>query len=193
MLLYFIKLNQLQDDWLHMSHASVLAALMETTFSQNHCFQLPSIQHPQPVCPSSNPSFYTENLIRWQKCIAKVFRSCQSIFLMIKMLDLLLDHFHHFWMTTSSYCNVCLLLFVNVFIDYDECGFGSACEDGVCVNTAGSFNCFCSPPLVLDSTRRRCIGVNTTEGVTEFYIDMFQPQNLYLLIQPWFQKSWDAV
>uniref|UniRef100_A0AAX7VKT2 Latent-transforming growth factor beta-binding protein 2 n=1 Tax=Astatotilapia calliptera TaxID=8154 RepID=A0AAX7VKT2_ASTCA len=27
-------------------------------------------------------------------------------------------------------------------------------HNGVCVNTAGSFNCFCSPPLVLDSTRR---------------------------------------
>lgn len=53
-----------------------------------------------------------------------------------------------------------------MFLDYDECAFGNACEDGVCVNTAGSFNCFCSPPLVLDTTRRRCIGLNTTEGVT---------------------------
>lgn len=55
---------------------------------------------------------------------------------------------------------------LNVFLDYDECGFGNACEDGECVNTAGSFNCFCSPPLVLDSTRQRCIGFNATEGVT---------------------------
>lgn len=78
-------------------------------------------------------------------------------------------------MIISSYCiyNVCVPVFVNVFLDYDECGFGSACEDGECVNTAGSFNCFCSPPLVLDSTRRRCIGLNTTEGVTEVSIEMF--------------------
>lgn len=32
------------------------------------------------------------------------------------------------------------------------------------MNTPGSFNCFCSPPLVLDSTRRRCVSLNTTEG-----------------------------
>ncbi len=60
-------------------------------------------------------------------------------------------------------------LFVIVFEDYDECGFGNACENGVCVNTAGSFDCFCSPPLVLDGTRRRCITVNTTEGETKFF------------------------
>uniref|UniRef100_A0A8C3G3N0 TB domain-containing protein n=1 Tax=Cyclopterus lumpus TaxID=8103 RepID=A0A8C3G3N0_CYCLU len=41
--------------------------------------------------------------------------------------------------------------------DYDECGFGNACEDGECVNTAGSFNCFCSPPLVLDSTHQQTL------------------------------------
>lgn len=56
---------------------------------------------------------------------------------------------------------------VNMCLDYDECGMGIVCENGVCVNTAGSFNCFCSPPLVLDSTRRRCVSLNTTEGTTE--------------------------
>lgn len=50
--------------------------------------------------------------------------------------------------------------------DYDECLTEKACVDGVCVNTAGSFDCFCSPPLVLDTTRRRCVSVNTTEGET---------------------------
>lgn len=53
------------------------------------------------------------------------------------------------------------------FLDYDECTFEIACKDGMCVNTPGSFNCFCSPPLVLDSTRRRCVSLNTTEGVTQ--------------------------
>uniref|UniRef100_A0A3Q1GGJ8 Latent transforming growth factor beta binding protein 2 n=1 Tax=Acanthochromis polyacanthus TaxID=80966 RepID=A0A3Q1GGJ8_9TELE len=47
---------------------------------------------------------------------------------------------------------------VHLFLDYDECEFRNSCENGECVNTPGSFNCFCSPPLVLDSTRRRCIG-----------------------------------
>lgn len=75
----------------------------------------------------------------------------------------------NFWLTVSSCCDVCVHLFVNVSSDYDECGLGNACEDGECVNTAGSFNCFCSPPLVLDSTRRRCISLNTTEGATTFF------------------------
>uniref|UniRef100_A0A8C4ZKS2 Latent-transforming growth factor beta-binding protein 4 n=1 Tax=Gadus morhua TaxID=8049 RepID=A0A8C4ZKS2_GADMO len=43
---------------------------------------------------------------------------------------------------------------------------GDTCVHGVCVNTAGSFNCFCSPPLVLDGSGRRCIGLNATEGGT---------------------------
>lgn len=42
-----------------------------------------------------------------------------------------------------------------------------ACENGVCINTAGSFNCFCSPPLVLDATRRRCVSTNNTEGTAD--------------------------
>lgn len=57
-----------------------------------------------------------------------------------------------------------LLMVCVWFSDYDECAFGTACENGVCMNTAGSFNCFCSPPLVLDSTRRRCVSLNMTEG-----------------------------
>lgn len=56
---------------------------------------------------------------------------------------------------------------VNMYSDYDECGMGVVCENGMCVNTAGSFNCFCSPPLVLDGTRRRCVSLNTTEGTAE--------------------------
>lgn len=65
------------------------------------------------------------------------------------------------------YRSICVPL---CFLDYDECEFQSPCVDGACVNTAGSFNCFCSPPLVLDSTQRRCIGLNTTEGVTHKHI-----------------------
>lgn len=32
------------------------------------------------------------------------------------------------------------------------------------MNTPGSFNCFCPPPMVLDETQRRCISANNTEG-----------------------------
>lgn len=42
-----------------------------------------------------------------------------------------------------------------------------ACENAACINTAGSFNCFCSPPLVLDATRRRCVSTNNTEGTVD--------------------------
>lgn len=61
----------------------------------------------------------------------------------------------------------CVPPLMNVCSDYDECGLGVACENGVCVNTAGSFNCFCSPPLVLDATRRRCVSTNNTEGTSD--------------------------
>lgn len=56
---------------------------------------------------------------------------------------------------------------MNMCLDYDECGLEVACENGVCVNTAGSFNCFCSPPLVLDATRQRCVSTNNTEGTAD--------------------------
>lgn len=62
-------------------------------------------------------------------------------------------------------------LFVLVSLDFDECQFGNTCENGACVNTAGSFNCFCSPPLVLDDSQRHCISLNSTEGAG--YIQVF--------------------
>lgn len=52
--------------------------------------------------------------------------------------------------------------------DHDECLDEGTCEGGACVNIPGSFNCFCSPPFILDSTGRRCISVNGTDG--ESYI-----------------------
>lgn len=41
-----------------------------------------------------------------------------------------------------------------------------ACENGECVNTEGSFHCFCSPPLTLDLSQQRC--VNSTSGVGQW-------------------------
>ncbi|KAB1277854.1 Latent-transforming growth factor beta-binding protein 2 [Camelus dromedarius] len=50
------------------------------------------------------------------------------------------------------------------YTDHDECQ-DMACEDGECVNTEGSFHCFCSPPLTLDLSQQRC--VNSTSGMED--------------------------
>ena len=45
-------------------------------------------------------------------------------------------------------------------IDINECEGPEAdnlCMYGTCVNSAGSYTCECTPPLILDSTGRRCI------------------------------------
>lgn len=47
--------------------------------------------------------------------------------------------------------------------DYDECQ-DKACENGECVNTEGSFHCFCSPPLTLDFSRQRCLNSTSSMG-----------------------------
>ncbi|GAA6078877.1 latent-transforming growth factor beta-binding protein 1 isoform X1, partial [Tachysurus ichikawai] len=39
----------------------------------------------------------------------------------------------------------------------DECSDGLHCVDGQCLNNHGSYQCFCSPPLVLDETNKRCV------------------------------------
>lgn len=49
--------------------------------------------------------------------------------------------------------------------DHDECQ-DMACENGECVNTEGSFHCFCSPPLTLDLSQQRC--VNNTSGMGQW-------------------------
>lgn len=49
--------------------------------------------------------------------------------------------------------------------DHDECQ-DMACENGECVNTEGSFHCFCSPPLTLDLSQQRC--VNSTSGLGQW-------------------------
>ncbi|KAG2457564.1 LTBP2 protein, partial [Polypterus senegalus] len=49
-----------------------------------------------------------------------------------------------------------------LYSDNNECEHEDVCEDGECVNTPGSYNCFCSPPLILDVTRRRCVNSSFT-------------------------------
>lgn len=39
----------------------------------------------------------------------------------------------------------------------DECQDPNSCVDGQCVNTEGSYNCFCTHPMVLDPSEKRCI------------------------------------
>lgn len=39
-----------------------------------------------------------------------------------------------------------------------------ACENGECVNTEGSFHCFCSPPLTLDLSQQRCVNSTGSMG-----------------------------
>ncbi|KAF7251587.1 Latent-transforming growth factor beta-binding protein 2 [Varanus komodoensis] len=46
--------------------------------------------------------------------------------------------------------------------DLDECENEETCANGKCLNTAGSYHCFCSLPLVLDATRNRCINTSST-------------------------------
>ncbi len=41
--------------------------------------------------------------------------------------------------------------------DTDECEDESNCIDGKCMNTYGSYQCFCTPPLVLAPDSARCI------------------------------------
>ncbi|KAJ8793819.1 hypothetical protein J1605_019240 [Eschrichtius robustus] len=50
------------------------------------------------------------------------------------------------------------------YTDHDECQ-DMACENGGCMNTEGSFHCFCSPPLTLDLSQQRC--VNSTSGAED--------------------------
>lgn len=52
--------------------------------------------------------------------------------------------------------------------DHDECQ-DMACENGECVNTEGSFHCFCSPPLTLDLSQQRC--VNSTSAIGQWAWD----------------------
>lgn len=51
------------------------------------------------------------------------------------------------------------------FKDTDECQDPDSCIDGQCVNTEGSYNCFCTHPMVLDASEKRCIRPADTSGM----------------------------
>ena len=44
--------------------------------------------------------------------------------------------------------------------DIDECKDNgtSLCQNGRCINTDGSYECFCPPGYILDSNGRICVG-----------------------------------
>lgn len=68
-------------------------------------------------------------------------------------------------MTSHPVANPLLHFPVSATTDHNECQ-DMACENGECVNTEGSFHCFCSPPLTLDFSGQRCM--NSTSGMGEW-------------------------
>lgn len=50
--------------------------------------------------------------------------------------------------------------------DHNECQ-DLACENGECVNTDGSFHCFCILPLVLDLSGQRCVNSTSSSSGEE--------------------------
>ena len=44
-------------------------------------------------------------------------------------------------------------------VDIDECkDGGNLCQNGTCTNNDGSFDCFCPPGYIFDSSGKYCIG-----------------------------------
>ncbi|KAL8169175.1 UNVERIFIED_CONTAM: hypothetical protein K2H54_039311, partial [Gekko kuhli] len=72
--------------------------------------------------------------------------------------------------------------------DLDECENEDTCANGKCLNTAGSYHCFCSLPLVLDATRNRCINMsNSGDDVDEHDIHLdicWQQVSNYICNEP---------
>lgn len=51
-----------------------------------------------------------------------------------------------------------------MWADQDECQNEVYCINGECLNTVGSYHCFCSLPLVLDATGNRCVNFSGRAG-----------------------------
>lgn len=58
------------------------------------------------------------------------------------------------------YC-LCLLFFP---VDINECLDESVCVGGQCLNTEGSYICFCTHPMVLDPNSNQCVVVPEVAG-----------------------------
>lgn len=72
-----------------------------------------------------------------------------------------------FWQGKGHISHVCqpeTLPFPCVWADQDECQNEVYCINGECLNTEGSYHCFCSLPLVLDATGNRCVNFSSRAG-----------------------------
>uniref|UniRef100_A0A8B9GK13 Latent-transforming growth factor beta-binding protein 4 n=1 Tax=Amazona collaria TaxID=241587 RepID=A0A8B9GK13_9PSIT len=55
----------------------------------------------------------------------------------------------------------------HLVFDTDECQDPNSCIDGQCINTEGSYNCFCTHPMVLDSTENDDLILSSSPEQTE--------------------------
>uniref|UniRef100_U3J6C1 Latent transforming growth factor beta binding protein 2 n=1 Tax=Anas platyrhynchos platyrhynchos TaxID=8840 RepID=U3J6C1_ANAPP len=62
-----------------------------------------------------------------------------------------------------------VLLCPCTWADQDECQNEVYCINGECLNTDGSYHCFCSLPLVLDATGNRCVNLSGRADALEEY------------------------
>lgn len=53
--------------------------------------------------------------------------------------------------------NVCVCVCARMCVDVNECLQPGLCENGICVNTRGSFSCVCRLGFILDATHGICI------------------------------------
>lgn len=54
-------------------------------------------------------------------------------------------------------------------VDVNECLDESVCDGGECLNTDGSFNCFCRPPMVLSPKSNRCVVLPQLAGESSVF------------------------
>lgn len=54
------------------------------------------------------------------------------------------------------------------FLDINECLDESVCAGGECLNTDGSFMCFCTHPMTLDPSRNQCVFSSDVPGIVSY-------------------------
>lgn len=64
--------------------------------------------------------------------------------------------------------NINFNFFLFFLTDINECLDENLCVGGQCLNTDGSYMCFCTHPMVLDPNRSRCVLVPEVAGKFEW-------------------------